>query len=302
MQPETSAPDHTFGLSLRIAVSVAAPDAELQAYAQALAAELSLTLAARDAEGFDLLLVVAEHGLELRQAGGTMTGPLRVKFPSKSGAHPKASLSRRQPIALAVGLKRHRPTVVDATAGLGQDAWLLACLGCTVTLVERSPVLGAMLRDALERAAADRVLGVVIRDRIKLIVGDAREVLTRLPVGEAPEVVYLDPMFPPRKKAALPKKEMRILRRLVGDDPDAGELLEVARRVARGRVVVKRTLRTPPLAPGVALSYKGKIARYDVYLARGSGFPHDVVADKHHQGMLDQNSAMSRMAATERDL
>jgi hypothetical protein len=120
VQSETSASDHTSGLSLRIAVSVAAPDAELQAYAQALAAELSLPLAARDAEGFDLLLVVTQRGLELRQAGGTVSGPVKVNFLSASHSHRKASLSRRQPIALAVGLKRHRPTVWDATAGLGQ--------------------------------------------------------------------------------------------------------------------------------------------------------------------------------------
>ncbi len=268
MQPETSASDHTSGLSLRIAVSVAAPDAELQAYAQALATELSLPPAARNAEGFDLLLVVTQRGLELRQASGTVSGPVRVNFLSASHSHRKASLSRRQPIALAVGLKRHRPTVWDATAGLGRDTFLLACLGCTVTAVERSPILGVMLRDALQRAAADPKWGSIVRDRIRLTIGDARDVLARASGESAPDVVYLDPMFPPKSKSALAKKEMRVLRQLVGDDLDADELLELARRVARDRVVVKRTLRAPPLAPSPTMSYRGKIARYDVYLTR----------------------------------
>ena len=85
---------------------------------------------------------------------------------------------------------------------------------------------------------------------------------------EAPDVVYLDPMFPLRKRSALAKKEMRVLRRLVGDDEDAGELLEVARRAARRRVVVKRTPEAPPLAAAPTMSYRGKLVRYDVYLAR----------------------------------
>ena len=122
------------------------------------------------------------------------------------------------------------------------------------------------MRDALERPAAGRESEQLVRDRINLIVGDAREVLVCLPVEDAPDVVYLDPMFPPRKKSALPKKEPRILRRLVGEGPDAGELLDIARRVARRRVVVKRTPHAPPLAPAPTMSYEGKIARYDVYV------------------------------------
>jgi 16S rRNA (guanine1516-N2)-methyltransferase len=137
-----------------------------------------------------------------------------------------------------------------------------------VTAVERSAVLGALLHDGLERAtAADAVEGAVL-SRIKLVVGDAIELLSQSPDQKAPEVVYLDPMYPLRGKTALPKKEMRLLRRLVGDDEDAGELFNAAARVARDRVVVKRTPRAPPLAPKPSISCRGKLARYDVYLTR----------------------------------
>jgi 16S rRNA (guanine1516-N2)-methyltransferase len=176
--------------------------------------------------------------------------------------------SRRQPLASAVGLRKRTPTLVDATAGLGRDAVLLASFGCTVTAIERSVVLGAMLRDALKRAATADAADEISRRCFTLIVGHATEVLAGMPEREAPDVVYLDPMFPPSGKSALPKKEMRILRRLVGDDADAEGLLETARRVARDRVVVKRTPRALPLAPTPTMSYRSKLARYDVYLRR----------------------------------
>ena len=247
------------------------PDEQLRSRARALAAELELPLSLRGGGDFDLLLVVAQDGLELREVGCGAPGPVRVCFGGpRSTTARRGNASSRQPIAQAVGLKRHKPDVVDATAGLGRDTLLLACMGCTVTAIERSPVLGVLLRDALERAATGRESERVARDRIRLIVGDARAVLSRLPAEDAPAVVYLDPRFPPRKKSVLPKKELRILRRLVGEDPDAGALLDVARRVARRRVVVKRTPHAPPLAPSPTMSYEGKIARYDVYLTQGA--------------------------------
>jgi 16S rRNA (guanine1516-N2)-methyltransferase len=139
-------------------------------------------------------------------------------------------------------------------------------MGCSVIAVERSPVLGALVHDGLARARAEGPPAVrTIVERIKLVVADARQVLAGLRGTSAPEVVYLDPMYPPRKKAALPKKEMRICRRLVGDDTDVGELLAVARGVTQRRVVVKRPRHAPPLAPSPAMTFAGKQVRYDVY-------------------------------------
>jgi len=88
-----------------------------------------------------------------------------------------------------------------------------------------------------------------------------------LPGAERPEVVYLDPMYPHTGKSALQKKEMRLFRRLVGDDEDVPRLLQAALGCATKRVVVKRPRTAPPvleLKPSLAI--EGKTTRFDVYL------------------------------------
>lgn len=250
----------------RLGVCSAEPDETLRSQAQALAAELDLPVVTANNVDCDLLLVVTGKGLELRETGRGAAGGVHVDFDTAGpSARRLATASRRQPLAKAVGLKGRTPTILDATAGLGRDAMLLATLGCTVTAIERSAILGALLRDALRRAMAAGEGGAA---RVKLIVGNAADVLTRMSDQQAPDVVYLDPMYPSRGKSALPKKEMRIIRRLVGDDADADAVLEAARHVARDRVVVKRTPRGEPLAPDPTMSYRGKLVRYDVYLTR----------------------------------
>jgi len=249
----------------RVGVCAVGCDEVLRSRARALGAELDLAVVEKDGGGCDLLLVVTGQGLELHETGRGAAAGVKAEFgASGASARRLATASRRQPLARAVGLKKGTPSVVDATAGLGRDAMLLARLGCTVIAVERSVILGVLLRDGLERAAA----GEIRPGGISLVVGDAVEVLARMSVRAAPDVVYVDPMYPGSGKSALPKKEMRILRRLVGDDADAGVLLKAARRVARERVVVKRTPRAGPLAPGPTMSYRGKLARYDVYLTQ----------------------------------
>jgi 16S rRNA (guanine1516-N2)-methyltransferase len=111
----------------------------------------------------------------------------------------------------------------------------------------------------------DPALGERLADRFEIINADAREVLHGGSIS--PDAIYIDPMFPPKRKAsALAKKEIRMVRRIVGDDEDASELLAVARRHAP-RVVVKRPTAAPPLADKPAMSIAGKLVRYDVYLA-----------------------------------
>lgn len=249
-------------------ICAATADEHLRSRALELADELNLPLACADDADCDLLLAVTPDGLELREVESA-DGGLRVDFgESPASARRLATASRRQPLARAIGLKKRKPTVLDATAGLGRDAIVLARLGCTVTAVERSAILGAMLRDGLERAAATHSVEETTRNRITVVVGNAVELLSQMASPAALDVVYLDPMYPPRGKSALPKKDMRLLRRLVGDDPDAGELLAASLRVARNRVVVKRIPHAPPLAPGPSLSCRGKLVRYDVYLTR----------------------------------
>ncbi len=158
----------------------------------------------------------------------------------------------------------NNPSVVDATAGLGRDAFLLASLGPAVTLIERSPEMHRLLAEGLARAkdAGGEVADVV--GRMTLLQGDAKDLLPTL----SPEVVLIDPMHPPRKSSALVKNELRLIREIVGTDDDAVELMKVALATANKRVVLKRPLRADPMA-GIRLpSHRiaGKTTRYDVFM------------------------------------
>ncbi len=178
---------------------------------------------------------------------------------------------RGQALAKAIGMKHGiNPTVIDATAGLGRDAFILASLGAQVTMIERSPILTALLKDGLQRLSAEPGLSHISeQQQLRLVQANAIEWLQQQANGKTdnrPEVVYLDPMYPHRSKSALVKKEMRALRALVGDDEDAGQLLHAARQCARKRVVVKR----PKGAPLVNDSkpsgnVQSKNTRYDIY-------------------------------------
>jgi len=255
-------------------IAVAVESSAHLAEAAALAAELALPLVADLTISPTHLLVLTEQRLELRQLGADAPGPVSVNFTAGTAAHRRQfGGGRRQPLARAVGLKGSAmPTVIDATAGLGQDAFVLASLGCRVQLVERSPIISALLRDGLRRAAQDPEIGPWVRERLSLCQADGQEYLRGLSENQRPEVIYLDPMYPHRRKTALAGKEMRLLRQLVGDDHDASELLAAALACARRRVVVKR--------PRLALALTGSppdaqiIAphtRFDLYLIPPTG-------------------------------
>jgi 16S rRNA (guanine1516-N2)-methyltransferase len=133
-----------------------------------------------------------------------------------------------------------------------------------VTLIERQPLIAALLEDGLARAAVDAEVAPITA-RMRLLVGNAIELMGQW-ADEAPQVVYLDPMFPHRDKSALVKKEMRLFRPFVGDDLDAPALLEAALALAIHRVVVKRPRKAPVIdgpKPGYCL--EGKSSRYDIY-------------------------------------
>jgi len=173
---------------------------------------------------------------------------------------------RGQPVARAIGLKGGAPLphVVDATAGLGRDAFVFATLGCRVTLLERSPVAAALLDDALDRALSDQDT-MEIAARMTLVHADAIRWLQQQS-EERPDVVYVDPMFPDTGKSAAAKKDMQAFQHVIGDDQDSQTLLEAALGMATGRVVVKRP-RLGALIQGIAptAQMEGKSTRFDIY-------------------------------------
>ncbi|PVH27716.1 class I SAM-dependent methyltransferase [Pararhodobacter oceanensis] len=191
---------------------------------------------------------------------------LRVDFTSGAVAHRlRFGGGRGQDLAKAMGLRRgNTPQIVDATAGLGRDAFLLASLGAEVTMIERSAQMHALIADAMARAVQEGGVFAEIMARMALIQGDSKELLPAL----APEAVLIDPMHPPSRKSALVKRELREVRAIVGSDEDAADLMRVALAAARKRVVLKWPAKADPIAGIRAPSHQilGKSTRYDVFM------------------------------------
>jgi len=175
-----------------------------------------------------------------------------------------------QDIAKAVGLQKiQNPTVLDLTAGMGGDAFVLTSLGADVTMLERNPVVHALLKDALERAALvlDSELEEIL-SRLSLINQSAMDYLESLNETSYPDVIYFDPMFPSRNKTAQVKKEMQFFHDIVGDDQDSESVLLLALTKAEKRIVVKRPRLAEKLTESLEPSFQitGKSTRYDIYL------------------------------------
>lgn len=228
---------------------------------------LSLTADKSEHETFDFLLQVNDEGVSLLQGKSV----IQVDFVAGANLHRRLhGGGRGQPIAKAIGLKAGNivPSVMDCTAGLARDAFVLASLGCTVQLCERSPVVHLLLQDGLLRAGRSADADVQkIAARMALHACDAITVLEGFQSSDKPDVIYLDPMFPERrKKSAAVKKDMAAFHALVGADDDADALLPLALQHARCRVVVKRPRHAPHLGnqkPGLIL--EGESTRFDVY-------------------------------------
>ena len=167
--------------------------------------------------------------------------------------------------ALAQALGRKTKTVVDATAGWGQDSLALFRMGYDVTCIERSPIMAALLADGFARLSQLDWCRQLKLLPPKLIQGDAIDSLDKL--TSLPDCIYLDPMFPPkRKKSALAKKAIMVLRDLVGEDTDKDQLFTAALKATGKRVVVKSPDYAEPLGGKPSESFHGKLLRYDVYL------------------------------------
>ena len=177
---------------------------------------------------------------------------------------------RGQHLPKAVGLKGGQsPTIIDATAGLGRDAFLLASLGSQVTLIERSDIIHELLAAGMNAARQAGGQHKDIMDRMTLIHGDS---ITLLPHMQA-DVVLVDPMHPPRQKSALVKAEMRAIRDIVGGDEDQQLLIETALAMATTRVVLKWPAKAAPLTGLRPASHQiiGKSIRYDVFMTSKEG-------------------------------
>ncbi len=230
--------------------------------ASTIATRLGLELTTVKSPFNRVLMVQATH-VELVDTTGK-TKPFFIDFNSDALTYRRRhGGGRKQAVCRAIGLQKNRcPRVIDATAGLGRDSFILASLGCPVTLFERNPILQVLLEDGLRRGLEHRATREICK-RMKLITGDIQQYTDPI---EA-DVIYLDPMYPHRRKSSLVKKEMRIIRQLVGDYPDADSLLAFALQMGIQRIVVKRPKKAPYLGHKKPTScLKEKNSRFDIYL------------------------------------
>jgi 16S rRNA (guanine1516-N2)-methyltransferase len=227
-------------------------DAERAVEAESLAASLNLPLQDCASGPQRFLLEFDRDGrLTLRDTASRSLKPLRVDLEARyrgRGADP-----------LLRALGSHRNGIIDCTAGLGADASHLAASGNMVTAIERHPIIHALLADALANCRSANM-----PRRLRLICADATSWLER--TGSRPDIICLDPMYPPPPGSAAPRKALQILRQLVDHDAEADRrLLEAALGHARHRVVVKRPHHAPPILPGNQGEIRGKLVRFDIY-------------------------------------
>lgn len=188
---------------------------------------------------------------------------LSVEFDARCAEQASWPAPKSGPLAQAIGRKTQ--TVVDATAGWGQDCFHIFRMGYQVHCIERSKVMAELLRDGLLRLEQQFWMQQLKLKSPQLIAGNAIEVLKSLDF--TPDCIYLDPMFPPkRKKSALAKKAMVVLKDIVGNDDDRGELFASARQATGRRVVVKSPDYAESIGGKPNESFSGKLVRYDVYL------------------------------------
>lgn len=237
--------------------------------AQLLADRLRLPLTDTDLRfsPYRYVLMIDNKGLALQQTGKKAAGPVRIDFTTGAYAYRRLQGGGELIIKALGGSKKNPPRVIDATAGLGRDSFVMANWGCNVTMLERSEIVAELLADGLSRAAQSEARDTLeVVARMTLLQADAVQYLQALLPSGYPDVIYIDPMFPASKKSALVKKDMQAFHQVVGADQDSGQLLAIALQRAVHRVVVKRPKKAEFLAnQEPAYSIEGKAIRFDVY-------------------------------------
>ena len=189
-------------------------------------------------------------------------GGLTVELDMHSAEQRSWPAAKKGPLAQAIG--RKTGNVIDATTGWGQDSFYIFRMGYQLKCIERSQVMVELLRDGLQRLSGQEWMQHLGLKPPQLLAGNAIEILGE--IETRPDCIYLDPMFPPkRKKSALVRKSMLILRDLLGDDLDREQLFAVALKATGKRVVVKCPHYAEPLGGEANESFQGKLVRYDVY-------------------------------------
>ncbi len=231
---------------------------------EALAKRLNVPLRQSTEPNFETFFLTWRDGeLKLLDKELLKKGGLSVDIAPRNGEQRSYPAPKEGAFAQAIG--RKTKTVIDATTGWAQDSLCLFRMGYDVTCIERSSMMAELLADGFLRLARESWVQKLELSPPILLRGNAIELLQNL--ESQPDCIYLDPMFPPkRKKSALSKKTMTILQEVVGEDLDKTELFEAAFSATGKRVVVKSPDYAEPLGGKPSESFGSKLLRYDVYL------------------------------------
>ena len=254
-------------MSLSNQLAVVLADASALAASQALAATLAVPLLELQALTLPpapaFFLCYRDGCLKLLDSQTLKKGGLAVEIDPRPGEQHSYPAPKKDLLAFAVGKKSR--TIVDATTGWAQDSLALFRMGYELQCIERSPVMAALIEDGFARLAQKPWVQARQLQPPKLILGNAVKLLAEL--AEKPDCIYLDPMFPPkRKKSALAKKAMTVLRDILGDDEDRQDLFAAAWQATGKRLVVKSPDYAEALGGKPSESFQGKLLRYDVYI------------------------------------
>ncbi len=223
------------------------------------------------ANQFNMWLKSLEHGYGIIFPREKNTKPFYLDILGKLQKNRgMASAIYKLPLVQALGKKNKAKTILDTTCGWAKDSMLFLSLGYQVTALEKSPLIALLMERALKVAKADDEFGERVAKQFKFHHVDALDYLAEIENadGEKPDIVYLDPMFITPKKKGLSNKEMQILQYMQPELDSANnlKLLKLAKKVAKYRVIVKNSVRTPPLLEQVTHQFKGRAVRYDLYV------------------------------------
>ena len=220
-----------------------------------LAKQLKLPVVSEKTD-YDFLLVYTSQGLGLCTMTLAFKKPFYVDFSTKRLQYRVTNLRQERLLKATALLKKSQQRVLDATAGLGRDAYLMAQTGADVIMLERNPIIYVLLQDAMKRLKMNTSL------KLRLQQHEAKSFI--LNHADDFDVIYLDPMYVSEHKSALVKKEMQILQTLIGPDLDYVDLLTVALKQKQKRIVIKRAIHSEPILTP-SYSYSAKDTRFDVY-------------------------------------
>lgn len=238
-------------------VFISFQDSEVAAKAQLLSDFLKVPVNPQNVHNYTFKLMVNMDGISIVDS---QSRRLEIDFAKDHLNYQRRGLrGKNELLSKALGYSKGIRKVLDLSAGLGIDAVFMTQLGFQVTSVERSQLLFVLLEEALQKSPE-------LQSKLKFVNADSYDYLQSAFNTSSVDAVFFDPMYPHKKKSALPKQEMVVFRELVGNDEDAARVLQAALNGAFHRVVVKRPMGAEQLLPGVRHAYEGKVVRYDVYM------------------------------------